>query len=180
MVTMAYLAEKSPFSIERSFSAPIDLVFRMWTDSNHLKRWLAPTGSSLAYIKADIRPGGVSHYCMSTLQNATTMWGKAAYQIVEPPKRLVYLQYFSDENEGITRHPMSSLWPLEMQTTVRFEELSGRTGITLEWLPLHATPEEWAAFTASHVGIAQGWIEAFEKLDTYLASAALPSTGASK
>ncbi len=71
------------------------------------------------------------------------MWAKFVYREIAAPERLVWVHSFSDEAGGLTRHPMSPTWPLEMLTTVTFEEAGpGKTKVTLRWSPLNATAEE--------------------------------------
>ena len=97
------------------------------------------------------------------------MWGKVQYREITSPSRLVYAQYFSDENEGITRHPMSATWPLEMLTTVLFEAAGNKTKVTLTWeVTSSATPEERDTFEKAKAGMAQGWGGTFAQLETYL------------
>jgi uncharacterized protein YndB with AHSA1/START domain len=79
---------------------------------------------------------------------------------------------FSDESGGLTRHPLSPTWPLELLTTVTFEDApGGKTNLTLRWSPLNATDEENKTFAAARDGMTQGWTGTFERLATYLTNA---------
>ncbi len=73
-------------------------MFEMFTDPKHFSQWLAPTGFDMKYIRAEIKPGGDSFYCM-TGANGMKMYGKATYQEVTKPNRIVYTQYFGDEKK---------------------------------------------------------------------------------
>ena len=44
--------------ITREFDAPRDMVFKAWTDAEHLKRWWGPAGCEVGTCKVDLRPGG--------------------------------------------------------------------------------------------------------------------------
>jgi uncharacterized protein YndB with AHSA1/START domain len=156
------------FTLTRTFEASRDLLFRVWIDPEHLKHWMSPKGFSIRYVKADIRPGGIAHYCMSG-SNGMQMWGKATYQEIVPPELLTYIQSFSDETGGMGRHPMSPTWPQQMLTRIRFFEEGRSTRITLKWIPLFATAEEMATFKQAMAGMSQGWGGTFEHLDQYLA-----------
>ena len=156
------------FTITRVFEAPRELLFKIWTDPNHLKKWMSPGGFAVEYRKAEIRPQGVAHYCMTGANNVK-MWGKVQYREITAPSRLVYAQYFSDENEGITRHPMSATWPLEMLTTVVFEAVGNKTKVTLTWeLTPSATSDERDTFSKAKSGMSQGWGGTFAQLENYL------------
>src|SRR5262249_39726825 len=51
--------------ITRVFDAPRELVFKAWTDAEHMKQWFAPNGCTIHIEKMDIRPGGSFHTCIS-------------------------------------------------------------------------------------------------------------------
>lgn len=164
------MKNNNTFVIERTFIAPRDLVFKVWTQPEHLSKWMAPKGFQSEYKKADLKPGGMYHYVMTGPDNGQ-MWGKVVYKELKFPSKLVYLQYFSDESGGVTRHPMSATWPLEMLTTILFEELDGgkKTKIILTWEPQGASKEELETFENAKSGMSQGWGETFELLEDYLA-----------
>ena len=45
--------------LERTLNAPRDLVWKAWTDPEHLKRWFAPRPYEITEVEMDLRPGGV-------------------------------------------------------------------------------------------------------------------------
>lgn len=157
----------SEFSISRMFDAPRDMVFQMFADTKHLAIWISPGGMKAVYLKSDIGVGKTVHYYMET--PGGKMWGKATYSEIHRPTRIVYVQSFSDENEGITAHPMSPTFPKQMRTTIAFEEVDKKTKLTLTWVPVHASDEEIATFEAAKGGMNQGWSGSFNQLDAYLA-----------
>lgn len=164
------MADKNEFVIERVFNAPQELVYKMWADPAHLQKWFGPKGSDVKSFQQDFRVGGICHASMSA-GNGPLMWSKWTYTAIEPVSELAWVQSFSDEKGGITRHPMSATWPLEMLTTVYFAaEGKDKTKITLKWLPVNASSEEIDTFTKSFDGMNAGWGGSFERLDDYLVS----------
>ena len=168
-----YLAKrtlgKEKFVINRSFDAPLELMFQMWSDPKHMAQWVAPAGFEVDYIKADIRDGGSAFYVMTG--NGVKMYGRVAYLKIEQPQSLVYHQQFCDQYENLTRHPMAPTWPETMATTVQFtQEGPGQTRLTLTWEP-HGpiTDEELATFINARSGMTQGWTGSFDHLEAYLA-----------
>lgn len=159
---------KEQFVINRSFDAPLDVMFEMWTNPKHFSQWLAPTGFTMQFIKADIRPGGKSFYLMSG--GNVKMYGRVEYLQIDKPDRIVYTQQFCDEHENISRHPMAPTWPETMLTTVRLsEEGPNKTRVTVTWEPHGATTrEELETFIKSKGGMTQGWTGSFDKLDDYI------------
>ena len=103
------------------FDAPRDLVWKAFTEPERMKEWWGPKGFTVIASKMDLRPGGSYHYGMKA-PNGSTMWGKFVFREIVAPERMVFINSFSDEAGGITRHPMSPTWPLEMLSTFTFEE----------------------------------------------------------
>lgn len=96
------------------------------------------------------------------------MWGKFVYQEVTAPERLVYLNSFSDETEGMTRHPFSPEWPLELMNQVTFEERDGKTILSLKAAPHNASEAEQKAFEAGLGGMQMGFAGTLDQLEAYL------------
>lgn len=144
--------------IERSFDAPVDLVWRMWTDPEHVKAWYGPNGAAVPTAKMDVRVGGTRLVCMELRSpgGPMRMWFTGEYREVIENKRLVYTESISDEHGNV---PASSDegHPMTTEVRVEFEDLGGRTKLVL-----------------THVGIpgdsagASGWAGALDKLAAYV------------
>ncbi|MDB6108498.1 MAG: hypothetical protein JWR69_248 [Pedosphaera sp.] len=158
------------FVISRAFDAPRDLVWRAWTERDRLMQWFGPKGFTMPVARLDFRPGGTFHYCMQS-PDGHQMWGKFVYREIVALERIVLVNSFSDEAGGLTRHPMSATWPLEMLSTTTFTEQGGRTTLTLQWAPLNATEAERKTFDGAHEGMKGGWTGTFDQLAAYLAKA---------
>jgi uncharacterized protein YndB with AHSA1/START domain len=166
---LAQAAAAKPFVIARTFDAPRELVWKAWSERWRLMEWFGPKGFKMPAAKLDFRPGGDFHYCLAA-PNGHEMWGRFLYREIVAPEKIVLVSFFSDEAGGVTRHPMSATWPLEMLSTFTLAEENGRTVVTIEWIPLNATEEELATFNAAHEGMKQGWTGTFDQLAAYLAS----------
>ncbi len=169
-----YLAQeregKDRFVINRSFEAPIETLFQMWTDPAHLSQWLAPTGFTMKFIRARIETGGETFFSMSN-GAGMTLYGRAKYIEITPPNRLVYTQEICDEHEQLSRHPMSPTWPATMLTVVTLEaEDANRTRVTINWEVYgDASAEERDTFHQAKGGMMAGWTGSFDKLEELLA-----------
>jgi uncharacterized protein YndB with AHSA1/START domain len=165
------LSGKEKFVINRSFDAPLDVMFQMWTSPEHFSQWLPPTGFNMQFIRCDIKSGGSSFYFM-TGPGGIKMYGRAEYLEIKRPDRVVYTQQFCDEKEGVTRHPAMPTWPATMLTTVTLTaEGPDRTRVTVTWEPHGATTrEELETFIKAKGGMTQGWTGSFDKLEALLAS----------
>lgn len=160
---------KEIFVINRSFEVPIDVMFEMWTNPKHMSKWIPPTGAEMEFIKANIKVGGESFYCMMAGNNMK-MYGKTHYLEITKPSRIVYTQIFCDAEEKISRHPMAPLWPETMLTTVTFhEEGTNSTRVTVQWEVYgNASPAEIDVFAKAKSGMTQGWTGSFDKLEDYI------------
>jgi len=162
-------AGKETFVIARAFETSIETMYDLWADPEHVARWLPPTGFTMEYIRADIRPGGRSFYKMT--DGNVTMYGSIEYREMRRPDRIEYTQQFRDAEERISRHPMAPTWPESMHTLVTFvAEAANRTRVTVTWTPEGAvSAEELAAFVNMRAGMTQGWTGSFDKLEAYVA-----------
>ena len=155
------------FTIKREFDAPRDLVWKVWTEPEHLSHWMTPAGSKMEVHKYDFRVGGENHYCQRS-PNGGEVWGKSVFREIDPPRKLVVLQSFSDPHGNITRAPMSKTWPERILSVCTFEEAGRKTLLTLVWSPYEADEESIATFNGATDGMNQGWGGSFALLDAYL------------
>ena len=158
--------------LERVFDAPRDLVFKAWTESERLALWWGPKGFKMLVAKLDLRPGGVFHYCMQAPEGSAMggkMWGKFVYREIVSPARLVFVNSFSDEAGGLTRHPLAPIWPLEVLNVLTFAEHQGKTTITLTGIPINVTEAEREIFKSWHKSMQQGFGGTLDQLEQYLA-----------
>ena len=147
--------------LERVFDAPIDLVWRMWTDPMSFKAWYGPAGATVPVAELEAWPGGRRRVCMAVGQNQ--MWFTGQHLEVSEPTRLVYTETIADEHgnpispESIGMPPKT---PGTTEVTVILDDANGGTRVTLT----HAgVPAE--------SGAARGWNAAFDKLAAELRAA---------
>ena len=162
------LANKNAFTISRTFAAPRDLLFRVWTEREHLQHWWGPKGVTITHCTNDPRPGGKMHYAMLT-EDGTEAWGRWVYREISEPERLVFISSFSDPDGGLARHPFSEEWPLQLLSTITFDEQDGGTLVTVRWAPYDASDAERATFDANHASMNGGWTGTLDRLGDYLA-----------
>jgi uncharacterized protein YndB with AHSA1/START domain len=156
-----------PFEITRVFDAPRERVWKAWTEPERLKQWWGPKGFTVHTCKVDLRPGGVFLYGMKA-PDGSDMWGKFVYRKIEAPKRLEFIVSFSDPKGGMTRHPGMESWPLQMLSTVTFEEQKKETKVTVQWTPHEATDLERKTFEEGRDSMQQGWTGTFDQFADYL------------
>lgn len=146
--------------IERTFNAPIDLVWQMWTESEHFAQWYGPKGMTIPVANMDARVGGKRLICMASPDGNMKMWFTGEYKEVSPTTRLVYTESMSDE-EGNLISPaamgMPEGHPEVTEVIVQLEELGEQTKMTM-----------------THVGVPAGspgeggWKMAIDKMADHL------------
>ncbi|PJN49412.1 hypothetical protein PAEVO_61210 [Paenibacillus sp. GM2FR] len=152
--------------LEREFNAPRELVFKVFTDGEHLKQWWGPRGWEVTVSNMDFRPGGSWHYCMKCLDKnqgdfyGMESWGKSVYQEIEEPEKIVLIDYFSDA-EGTIAEGMPA--PI---STMTFVEQDGKTKLINR--AVYDSPE--ALKTVLDMGMEEGITQTWDRLEEYLAT----------
>ena len=144
-------AASRSLTIERVFDAPVELVWRCWTEQEHLAKWSAPRGYTISQGEGDVRPGGKWRCCMRDPQGGDH-WLGGVYREVVPHKLIVMTHAWDDENGP----------GAETVVTVRFEGLGKRTRVTLEQAGFDSDE--------SRDGHREGWSECLDILAEHLAT----------
>ena len=148
--------------IERTFDAPVDLVWQMWTDPDHFKAWYGPEGATIPVANMDVRVGGTRLVCMEmqSPNGPMRMWFAGEYLEVIENERLRYTESMSDENGNVSApsgEGTSGAHPTTTEVRVELEDVGGKTRM----LMTHAgVPGDSAG--------AAGWAMALDKLAAYL------------
>ncbi|WP_054024835.1 SRPBCC family protein [Bacillus sp. FJAT-28004] len=153
--------------ITRTFNAPRELVFKAFTESEHLLNWWGPKGWAFDIRKFDLRPGGVFHY-RQTSPDGTQMWVKFVYSEVNSPEKLVYTSSFSDEEGNTVRAPFDANWPLEFSVTFTFTEHDDKTILSMIGEAVSPTAEESKTLEESQEMVYEGYEVTFDQLADYL------------
>ncbi len=134
----------------RTFDAPRNLVFKVWTDSSHLVEWWGPHGFTNPRCEWDARPGGEIHIDMRGPDGRIYPMSGRFQEIVEP-ERLVFVSAALDDS----REPM-----FEVLNTVTFAEDGGKTILTLTARVITSTPNAPQYLKGMEVG----WRQSLERL----------------
>ena len=148
-------------TITRIIDAPVDIVWKAWTDSEYFKRWWGPKGFTAPDNKMDLRVGG--KYLSSMLSpDGQKFWNTGVFREIVRHKRLVVTDSFADEKGNVvpaSHYGMSADFPKEMQIAVTFGEVpGGKTKITLKHGGTDTLPDK------DLKDMEQGWGESLDKL----------------
>jgi uncharacterized protein YndB with AHSA1/START domain len=87
--------EALTMTITAEFDAPVERVWRLWSDPRLLERWWGPPTYPATMIEHDLSPGGRVHYSM-TGPEGDTHHGWWEITAVDAPHRLEFRDGFAD------------------------------------------------------------------------------------
>jgi uncharacterized protein YndB with AHSA1/START domain len=156
-------------NLSRIVDAPLDLVFKVWTDAEHFAQWFGPREVAIPFCRLDPRPGGALHYC-HRLGDGTEVWVKGVYREFVAPERLVFAAWFVDASGRTAAHPMFPDWPLDtiILTTVTFADLDGKTLLTVRQAFEPAAAAAKDVVKRERQAARAGWVETLDRLDEYV------------
>jgi len=152
MAAAASKTAERTLTLERIFDAPVELVWRCWTEKEHLAQWSRPRGFTIPLSDGDFRVGGKWRVTMRPVEGNDLAVG-GEYREIVPLKRLVMTHVWDDET-GKPGH--------ETLVTVTFESLGKRTKVTLVQAGFDSDE--------SRDGHKGGWSECLDILAEHLAA----------
>ncbi|HEY5983702.1 MAG TPA: SRPBCC domain-containing protein [Anaerolineales bacterium] len=129
--------------ITRILDAPLEMVWKAWTDPEQIMRWWGPRYYTAPYAKVDLRQGGKFVFAMLAPkeQGGQESYTSGTYSKVIPMERLEFTQGLSDK-DGNPIDPaqlgMPADFPREIRTSVVFKAKGSMTEITITeyaWTP---------------------------------------------
>lgn len=111
--------------IVREFNAPVEEVWKAWTESELLDQWWAPKPYKACTKKMDFREGGSWLYYMEGPDGSKT-WVKVDFETISPNKSFTAVDYFCDENGVRTDEFPGMHW------INRFNAVNGGTKVSVE------------------------------------------------
>jgi uncharacterized protein YndB with AHSA1/START domain len=151
----AMLVGDREIAATRIFDAPRDLVWKVWTDPEHVVRWWGPNGFTTTTHSMDVKPGGVWRFVMHG-PDGRDYQNKITYLEVVKPERLVY------------KHGGDKVEPVNFQVTVTFWEQGGKTRLDMRMVFPSAKARDHVIET---YGAFEGLKQHLGRLEAYLAKA---------
>jgi uncharacterized protein YndB with AHSA1/START domain len=146
--------------LTRTYDAPRSLVFKAWTDPQHMAAWWGPKGYTNPVCELDVRPGGAILIVMRPPADAPAHMREhpmrgVFHEIVEP-ELLVFTATVDDDDCNRL---------IEVLNTVTFAERSGKTTLTVRARVV--TAAEKAAFMVA--GMETGWNQTLDRFGDLVA-----------
>jgi uncharacterized protein YndB with AHSA1/START domain len=115
--------------VTRQFNAPVEMVWKVWTDPELVTRWWGPRQFSAPSAKMDFREGGQSIVCMKAPkemgeQEFYSLW---LYQKIVHLQKIEFIQSLCDQNGNKvnpTQVGMPADFPRDILTIVIFNKLA--------------------------------------------------------
>ncbi|MBD3886084.1 SRPBCC domain-containing protein [Phormidium tenue FACHB-886] len=148
--------------ITRVFNTRRELVFKAWTEPEHIAQWWGPKGFTTRVDEMDVKPGGHWRYVMIG-PDGTEYPSKGTFHEIVPPERIVTSDEFG---EGIEQVVKVDLPQGKIVITALFEDLDGKTKLTIQML--HESVEDRRKHEA--MGAIAGWNSSLDCLDEHLAT----------
>ena len=150
-------------SLRRVFDAPRELVWLAWTKPEMTVRWWGPVEWPVARVTQDLRVGGEWSAVLKSAVSEETLWQGGVYQLVEPPRRLVFTFTWGEGHEDGPA----------VETLVSIE----LTALSNEQTLMEFT-QSGLKSAASAVGHRHGWTSSFDRLDTWFTGRSSKETSA--
>lgn len=143
--------------VERSFDAPVEQVWKAWTDSEILAKWWAPKPFKAITKTMDFREGGFWHYYMLG-PDGSKFWCMLNYIQIDPLKMFIAKDTFCDE-EGNRNSDLPN-----MHWKYAFTAIAGGTKVTT--LVTYDSKEDMEKIIS--MGFKEGFAMAHNNLDELL------------
>jgi uncharacterized protein YndB with AHSA1/START domain len=123
--------------VTRTFNAPVEMVWKAWTEPEYVMKWWGPDHFTSPSAKIDFREGGTSIVCMRAPQDFGGMdfYNTWVYQKIVPLQSIEYIQNLSDEQGNLIDPAVVGMppeFPRDTRTVVMFKNLgNGKTEVTI-------------------------------------------------
>ncbi len=148
---------KNKMWVSRTFNAPIELVFEVHSDCNHLMNWYGGEDWPLTSCEIDFQVEGRWSYCFKNPEGPPNC-SLAIFKEINKPEKIVYMEHFLDEDGKISKDLPPVLISLE------FTGESGKTTIVSSW----EYPSESDLNLMLEMGALEGLTAVWDRLESYL------------
>lgn len=129
--------KKRDVVVTRVFDAPVEQVWKAWSDSEQVMRWWGPEGFTCTLAEMDFREGGTSLVCMRAPKEfgGQDMYNTWTYRKIVPTERIEFIQNFADKDGNKVDPAKMGIppgVPHEVRHVITFKALDGnRTEMTV-------------------------------------------------
>lgn len=149
-VAAAHASKGATLVLDRTFNAPRDLVFEVWSHTKHIVNWWGPNDFTLPFCEMDFRVGGRYRFCMRSPEGEDH-WVTGEYKTIDEPDSLAFTWIREDSNGTALCNTL---------VNISLEEHNGGTRLTLYHSGFESVP-----YRDEHIG---GWNECLDRMVDYV------------
>ncbi len=146
-------AANRTLTLERTFDAPIELVWEAWSSAEHIVNWWGPKGMQTRVEAHEFKVDGHWKYIMQ-MPDGNEFTAEGVYKEIIPLEKIVTSADFRPMTEGVELH---AIFKAEGQKTL------------FTFSVVHETEEYCKQQEA--MGFYNGWVSVFDRLDELLQTA---------
>lgn len=148
---------------DRMYDAPLEAVWKAWTDPEALQQWWGPDNITIAQCEVDLRVGGRFYIVMEAGEGLGPLKGtkwpmEATFTAVEPHRKLAYTA------DAWTEGRREDTW-IDQATEITFSEQGDKTNVHVEAAIYKVGPGAGMAVE----GMKYGFAQQLNKLEKFLA-----------
>ena len=141
---------KRTLVLQRTFDAPVELVWEAWTKPEHIAHWWAPKMMKVQVVEHNFKVGGKWKYVMA-MPDGSEFISDGVYSEIVPLKKIVTTANMKPMTEGV-------------EIKALFEAKGEKTVFTFS--VLHGTEEYKLA--QEKMGFYNGWGSVFDRLNDFV------------
>jgi uncharacterized protein YndB with AHSA1/START domain len=155
---------KKRITLERTYRAPVQDVWDLWTTKEGIESWWGPDGFSVKVHRIDLRPGGEMFYAMTADEPDKVAFMKKAGMPTTTESRLVYQEIVRHERLSYMHDVdfVPGVAAYAVETVVELRPSAQGVRLLLTFDAMH--DDEWTSRAR------MGWENELGKLDTALAA----------
>jgi uncharacterized protein YndB with AHSA1/START domain len=152
-------------TIERSFQAPVEEVWRLWTTRDGIESWWGPDGFAVKVRELDVRRGGELLYEMTAIAPEQIEFLKKAGMPLTTPSRITFVEVVPMQRLAFTQVAdfIPGVKPYEVAHSVDFETSGQGVRMVLTMDAMH--DDYWTKMAT------MGWENEFDRLGRLLQKA---------
>lgn len=132
-------APRRRITMERTYQAPIEDVWDLWTTKEGIESWWGPEGFSVKVRALDLRPGGELRYAMTASGPAQVEFMKQAGMPLTTEARLTYAEIVPRRRLAYTHLAdfIPGVEPYDVATVVELQETAQGVRMILSFDAMH-------------------------------------------
>jgi uncharacterized protein YndB with AHSA1/START domain len=132
-------AARRRITLERTYQAPVEDVWELWTTKEGIESWWGPDGFAVKVRKLDLRPGGELLYDMTAIAPAQVAFMKQAGMPLTTEARITYAEILAPRRLAYIHRAdfIPGVEPYDVATRVELYPSAQGVRMVLSFDPMH-------------------------------------------